>query len=257
MLFDLRARGRRRTVQIVYLGLAGLMALGLVGFGIGGGFGGGGIFEGLTKNEGSNGATYAAQVEAASKRVHKHPTEVAAWAALTEAQLHEAGGGGYYNSTTGAYTSKGKEELHKAANSWAKYLQLNPDHPSPKIALEMATVFSPEGLNEPANAVQALQIVIPSKEPSAALYSSLAQYAYLAHNIRQGDLASTKALALAPKSRRPLMELEFERMKKAATEKSGSAAASGSSAAGSSSSTTGSASSTTVTTTSSTASKKK
>lgn len=251
MLFDLRARGRRRTVQIVYLGLAGLMALGLVGFGIGGGFGGGGIFESLTKNEGSKSATFAAQVEKAQKRVDKHPKEADAWAALTEAQLHEAGGSEDYNSTTGRYTSNGMKELHQAASSWAEYLKLNPSNPSPKLALQMTSVFSSEALNEPANAVQALEIVIPTKPPSAALYSALAQYAYLAHNIRQGDLASEKALSLAPKSRRPLMELEFEKAKKAATQKSGSAAASGTSAA------TGASSTATVTTTSATASKKK
>ena len=43
MLFDLRGRGRRRTVRVIYIGLAVLIGLGLVGFGIGGGFGGGGI----------------------------------------------------------------------------------------------------------------------------------------------------------------------------------------------------------------------
>lgn len=248
MLFDLRARGRRRTVQIVYLGLAGLMALGLIGFGIGGGFGGGGIFEGLTKNEGSKSATFAAQVEKAQKRVDKHPKEAAAWAALTEAQLHEAGGSGDYNSTTGRYTSSGIKQLRLAAGSWAEYLKLNPSSPSPKLALEMTSVFSAEALNEPASAVQALEIVIPTKPPSAALYSALAQYAYLAHNIRQGDLASKKAVSLAPKSRRPLMELEFEKAKKVGEEKSGSSAtaAGGAAAAGGSTAT--------VTTTSSAAS---
>ncbi len=37
MLFDLRGRGRRRTVKIVYITLALLMGGGLVLFGIGGG----------------------------------------------------------------------------------------------------------------------------------------------------------------------------------------------------------------------------
>jgi hypothetical protein len=41
MLFDLRGRGRRRTVQIIYLSLALLMGGGLVLFGIGGATSGG------------------------------------------------------------------------------------------------------------------------------------------------------------------------------------------------------------------------
>ncbi len=39
MLFDLRSRGRRRTVQFVYLGLAILLGGGLVLFGVGAGNG--------------------------------------------------------------------------------------------------------------------------------------------------------------------------------------------------------------------------
>ena len=41
MLFDLRGRGRRRTVQTIYLTLAVLMGGGLVLFGIGGSVSGG------------------------------------------------------------------------------------------------------------------------------------------------------------------------------------------------------------------------
>ena len=41
MLFDLRGRGRRRTVQAVYLTLAILLGGGLVLFGVGGNVSGG------------------------------------------------------------------------------------------------------------------------------------------------------------------------------------------------------------------------
>ena len=53
MLFDLRGRGRRTTVRVVYMGLALLLGIGLVGFGIGGGFGGGGILNAASQNEGA------------------------------------------------------------------------------------------------------------------------------------------------------------------------------------------------------------
>ena len=48
MLFDLRSRGRRRTVQAVYLGLAVLMGGGLVLFGVGAGNSFGGILNAFT-----------------------------------------------------------------------------------------------------------------------------------------------------------------------------------------------------------------
>ena len=55
MLFDLRSRGRRRTVQGVYLVLAILLGGGLVLFGVGAGNGLGGLLNAFTGG-GSSGA---------------------------------------------------------------------------------------------------------------------------------------------------------------------------------------------------------
>src|SRR5438309_5284452 len=89
MLFDLRSRGRRGTVRVVYVGLALLIGLGLVGFGIGGGFGGGGIFTAGT-NEGGGNSNFAAQVKHYRKLTVAQPSNVAAWEGLAKALLHEA-----------------------------------------------------------------------------------------------------------------------------------------------------------------------
>ncbi len=91
MLFDLRGRGRRRTVQMIYLGLALLMGVGLVGFGVGGGVGGGGILSSLTDNEGSSSANFASKIKKYQKLTQQQPSSVYAWEQLTLAQLHEAG----------------------------------------------------------------------------------------------------------------------------------------------------------------------
>ncbi len=56
MLFDLRGRGRRRTVQAIYLGLALLMGGGLVLFGVGAGNGFGGLLNAFNGNGSSSGA---------------------------------------------------------------------------------------------------------------------------------------------------------------------------------------------------------
>ncbi|HEX4838690.1 MAG TPA: hypothetical protein VFV03_09235, partial [Solirubrobacteraceae bacterium] len=98
MLFDLRARGRRRTVQVVYVALALLFGVGFIGFGVGVGGSGGGIFEGLFGNkEGSNSSSYAKQISAAEARTRRNPAEAAAWAALASARLHEANGSEFYD----------------------------------------------------------------------------------------------------------------------------------------------------------------
>lgn len=202
-------------MKVIYTGLALLLGVGLVGFGVGS-VGGGSIFESLSK-EGRGGNAYAAKVTAARKRIAKNPNDAAAWMALTEAQLHEADSSEDYESTTERYTAKGLHQLHHVASSWERYLQLAGAHPSVKLAREVSGIFV--ALNQPESAIKALQIEIAGSPPSAALYSSLAEFSYFVNNMRQGDLASKKALSLMPKARRPLAEQEFERIKKAIIKK--------------------------------------
>ncbi len=213
MLFDLRGRHRRRAVRVIYTGLAILMGVGLVGFGVGGGFGGGGLLNAASNNEGSNAASYANQIKKYKKLTAEQPNNVSAWESLANAQLHEAGGEAYVLSS-GAVTSKGKELFKQTARSWASYMALNPPKPSSELALRMLTVFGEQGLNEPAQAVQVLQIVVAARPTSAALYAELAAYAYKAHNVRVGDLASAKAISLAPPAQRARIRTELNSVKK-------------------------------------------
>lgn len=214
MLFDLRGRGRRRTVRAVYLGLAILFGLSFVGFGVGTGIGGGGIFEGLFgSKEGANHSAYGAQVSSAEARTRKHPNEAAAWAALADARIHEANGGEFFDESKQQFTSQGKELLTKVSDAWNHYIALNPSKPNVTVAEEVLRVYGKEGLDQPAAAVQVMQLVIAAKPPSAALYGNLAVYAYEAKNPRVGDLASTKAIALTPASERAKLEGELAQIK--------------------------------------------
>src|SRR3954447_14405871 len=119
MLFDLRSRGRRSTVRVVYIGLALLIGLGLVGFGIGGGFGGGGILSAGTENEGANRASFAGEVKKYRKLTAQQPKNAAAWEKLTLALLHEAGG------NEGGITSRERTLYSEASQTWEKTLALN------------------------------------------------------------------------------------------------------------------------------------
>jgi hypothetical protein len=216
MLFDLRGRGRRRTVRVVYLGLVFLFLGGFLALGIGGGGGGGAspleaIFGG---KEGANSSSYGKQVSAAEARTRKYPAEAAAWAALADARVHEANGSEFYEETRQQFTSKGKELLTKSADAWNRYVALNPSKPNITVAQDMLRVFSEEGLNQPAAAVQVMQLVIAVKPPSAALYGRLAAYAYEAKNTRVGDLASQKTVSLTPAAQRAKIQAELERIKK-------------------------------------------
>ncbi len=99
MLFDLRGRGRRNTVRVIYIGLAVLLGVGLVGFGVGGGFGGGGILNSAGNNEGAGGASFSSKIAKYEKVTKKEPSNISAWENLAKNLLHEAGNEGNLTST--------------------------------------------------------------------------------------------------------------------------------------------------------------
>jgi hypothetical protein len=213
MLFDLRGRGRRRTVRFIYVGLALLIGVGLVGFGVGGGLGGGGILNATSNNEGGSGASFASQIKKYEKQTKLHPNKPAGYEGLAKALLHESGNEGF-TTTTGAPTSKGKQLFKRASQAWASYLSLNPSKTNAELAQLIYRIYGEEGLNEPAKAVQALQIVVAARPESAAYYAQLAEFAYKAKNERIGDLASAKAIALAPSTSRTRLKTELAEVKK-------------------------------------------
>jgi hypothetical protein len=213
MLFDLRGRGRRRTVQVLYAGLALLMGGGLVLFGVGGGFGGTGILNAVNERGGAGGASFSEEVKKYEKLTRAQPASVSAWEALTKAQLHTAAGEAYV--VNGKLTGKGRELFNATARSWERYLALNPPKPSLELAKIMAErIFSEEGLNQPAGAVQALQVVVAAEPSNSSFYALLAEYAYKAKNPRVGDLATAKAIALAPAEQRARLKRELGAVKK-------------------------------------------
>jgi hypothetical protein len=212
MLFDLRGKGRRRVVRVIYIGLALLMGVGLVGFGIGGGFGGGGLFTAATNNEGTNSASFAAEVKKYRKLSAAQPTDAVAWEKLTRALLHEAGGETYVSGS--GLTSKAKQLFTQASESWHSYLALNPPNSSTQLAKEMLPVYGEEGLNEPTQILQALNLIVAAEPNSYTYNRELALFAYKAKNTRLGDLAAAKAIALAPAEQRARLKTALAEVKK-------------------------------------------
>jgi hypothetical protein len=224
MLFDLRGRGRRRIVRVIYVGLALLFGVGLVGFGVGGGGSGGGILNAFTGNEGSNSASFSNQIKKYRKLAQEQPSNVSAWENLTKNILHEAGNEAYVTSA-GAVTSKGKELFKQAAQAWSGYIALNSPKPNAELAQLMESVYSVEGLNEPAKEVEILQIVVAARPTYVHGYEALAEYAYKAKNTRVGDLASEKAVSLAPAAQRKQLKAALAAIKKNPSGKEGSTTA--------------------------------
>lgn len=205
MLFDLRGRGRRRTVQAIYLSLAILMGGGLVLFGIGSDTSGG-LFDAISGNDGTTAtATIDKRIERELAVTRQRPNDPKAWSALAQSRYQRAGIDGIAADGQ-TYTEEGKKHLRLAAQAWERHLALDPEQPDVRTAKFMVQAYQKTALNELTKAVRALEIVTAAeKPPSSNLYQQLAQLAYSAGETRSGDLAAGRAIELAPaKDRKPL-----------------------------------------------------
>jgi tetratricopeptide (TPR) repeat protein len=213
MLFDLQSRGRRTVVKFVYLALAVLIGGGLVLFGVGTGTGGGGLVDIFT----DDGSDTSSQVNESEKRadrlVRQNPQDATAWAELARARYLTAGQGDNFNTAEAAFTEQGLVKLDAAAQAWERYLALRPSRFDANVARLMAQAYAPGALDRPADAATALEIVT-EEDPSAAAYSQLAQFAYLAGQERKGDLAAAEAVRLAPETQKRTVRLQLERAKR-------------------------------------------
>jgi tetratricopeptide (TPR) repeat protein len=218
MLFDLRGRGRRRTIQVIYLGLAILMGGGLVLFGIGGNTNGG-LFDAI--GGGSNGTSTSAsdafnkRLKTLEQRSRTNPQDAAALAAIAKLRFQLAGTGENYNQTVQGYTDSGKQQLRQASAAWQRYLNTNPKKPDDQTARLMVQAYGQGGLQQYGNAVEAMEIVLDKSPPSAALYAQLAILAAGAKQDRKSTLAEQKALSLAPKADRKNLKAQIDQAKTA------------------------------------------
>ena len=211
MLFDLRGRGRHRTVQIVYATLAILMAAGLILFGVGSGLAGG-LIDALNGSGGSSNSGNSAlskQVDTLQKRAQREPQNADNWSRLARAKFQLAAG--TIDQNTGQYSADGRKDLAAAGVAWDRYLALNPPKPDPATAALMVQVFIQ--LNQAARAADAQEIVTGAR-PNRNAYLALAKLAYAAGQTRKGDLAAQKALAETPKDLRASVKAQLDQAKK-------------------------------------------
>jgi hypothetical protein len=221
MLFDLRGRGRRRTVQAIYLSLAILMGGGLVLFGIGSDQSGG-LVDGLVGGDGGGGSASESldkEIDAQLAKTRANPKDANAYAQLAIARFRRAGIEG--QAQDGTYSEDGKRRLNLAADAWERHLALEPKRPNVRAANLMVQAYGAQGLGELDKAVRAKQIVTDAERPpSSNLYAQLAVLAYQAGDDRTGDLAATRAVDLAPQTDRKELRSALRTLKQqAATER--------------------------------------
>jgi tetratricopeptide (TPR) repeat protein len=207
MLFDLRSRGRRRTVQGVYLFLAIILGGGLVLFGVGAGNGLGGLLNAFTGNGSGNNQSQvvSAQEKTAQKAVNADPNSAAAWAQLLQARWSTASSSDY-NQATNTFTAAGQKKLTQLTQDWQHYIALT-KNPDPGTATLAARGY--EHLGNYAGAASAWEAITLTQPTDSSAFQCLAANAYAAKQTRKGDLAMAKALSMAPKAQQATLKTEI------------------------------------------------
>jgi tetratricopeptide (TPR) repeat protein len=226
MLFDLRGRGRRNTIKVIYIFLAFLMGGGLVLFGIGGDTSGG-LVDAITGSSGGGNTSekrFTAQETTALAKTKTNPADETGWAELVRARVQLATSGDRYNANTDTYTAAGTTKLKEAAAAWDKYLALDPSDKNEESRVATLMVRTLVSLNQLDKATSAQEIVAENRD-AAGPYSQLAILAYQAGLTRKGDLAAAKAIDLTDKDLRQSLKAQLDEAKQQAAVQSAQGAA--------------------------------
>ena len=209
MLFDLRGR-RRRLVQATYLSLAVLMGGGLVLFGIGGDVSGG-LFNAFEGDGGGGDANAALEerIDRQEQRLQANPANVAVLQSLVRDNYQLATSQQASGATE--FPEDARDDLQRAANYWQRYLQAA-ENPNEATALYALRVYDVGALNQPKQAQRAATIIAEAQNNPSA-YLQLVAYASLAGDNRTADLATQKAVDLAPKNQRKQVKQQAEALK--------------------------------------------
>jgi hypothetical protein len=216
LLFDLRGAGRRRTIKAVYITLALLMGGGLVFFGIGGEVSGG-LVDAITERDGGGTGVerFEEQERDALARARANPEDAQAWADLARARFQQAGLGDNYDPSTGEFTEAGRAKLRLASDAWQRHLE-EADEADERLARLMVQAYAPDGLNDPAQAATAQEVVAEANPRAAAVYAQLAALNYAAGRQRQGDIARDRAVRLTEPDMRESLRSQLQQARQAA-----------------------------------------
>ena len=214
MLFDLRSRGRRRTVRVVYGSLALVMVVGLVGLGIGTG-NTGGILNADNGGSGGGSSVSNQAIKQALNAVKKNPSATN-YANLMAARYSAARTGSNLNNTTGVYSAGGKQQLRDALAAWRQYLKLTPakqrsSNAFVQNAYAAADIY--QALGQWSNEAETWNYALAATAgtPGALKPSLCLAYASYADKLTsKGDLAAAEAVRLSPKADRLTLKAQLK-----------------------------------------------
>jgi hypothetical protein len=220
MLFDLRSKGRRRTVRVIYLGLALLMGGGLVLFGVGAGNGNGGILNAFTNNGSNNqSSNLSAEQTTALKQVKKSPNSSGAWAGLVQAEYSTANEPPDLDTSSGAYSEAGQKALTGTTTAYQKYVTLVKT-PDPSISVIAARTYTL--LKNWKSAATAWESVADAEGTDPSAFECLAFTGWAGGQTRLASLAAAKFISQVPKAQ----QFEYKQQLKTAQAQASTYAAS-------------------------------
>jgi hypothetical protein len=225
MLFELGGK-RKRVIQVIYVFLALLLAVGLVGLGIGGSANGG-IFDalGLTDSSSDGSSQFDSEIDNANDALAKNPEDTAALLKLARYQYlkgqqsldtDEAGNVSITEDTTASWED--------ATDAWERYLDSLPK--GQKVNDDVAGLITQaySGLaqteDDPqvftrlfANGAEAAAVVAEAR-PSVNAWLQAAAFAYYSGDTKKGEAAGKKALAEANEADRKAVSAQLKQFEK-------------------------------------------
>lgn len=204
MLFDLQGR-RKTAIKAIYLGLAILMAGGLVLFGIGSNVSGG-LSDAITGGGGDG--QYEDAVNASAKRVAANPQDKEAFEDLIADRYSLAGLG--YNQETQSFDQDATKQLELLLKDWAKYQKLAGEKPDLNTTSYAVNAYV---ANEDAKGAQAAQTILVSVQPNAANYLALMRFALSAGDTRVADASAVNAKKLATEDQVKAVNREIKQLR--------------------------------------------
>lgn len=207
MLFDLQ--GPRKTfVKVIYLGLAILMAGGLVLFGIGSNNAPGGLAD--VFGGGDSASQAKDNVEKYAKQVQENPQSEKALQSLIAARYTLARDPKNFNQEESTFSQAGQDQLDLLKDNWQTYLKVTDRKPNIGTANFVASAYL--GLQD-AKGATAVQQIITERQPTAANYLALMLYSSYAGNQIVSSGAEVQALKLASKDEREEVEAQIKEIK--------------------------------------------
>jgi hypothetical protein len=206
MLFDVRGR-RRRVIQVVYALLAFIMAASL--FFVVGPVNLGGL---VGDDAGDASSVFDDQIQNLERKLAKDPRNEDLL--LQDVRIrYSAGNAGIETDPSGAQTGiteEGLENFRRAGDAWVRYIELNPAEPNPNVAQLAATALlyssTVADLDTRVKDAAEAQAIFAAARPSANSYITLAQYRFLAGDVKGGEQAGQKAKQEAPAQQRPQVQ---------------------------------------------------